>query len=155
MAVHHDAITGGEGAVAPDAVVDLLHGVVALDLRVAGEAVIAVEALLVGVVEEDGAAGVDVVGLVAGFRAVGVAGAAGGAAGLAFPDLVTSAVVAVGGVFDGLGSRAAVGVRDVRAGAAERPLVTDVGVVHNAPEVRVALDQVPVRVVDIEAVAVP
>ena len=86
MAVHHDALADGEGAVAPDAVVDLLHGVVALGLRVAVEGVVAVQALLVCVVEEDGAAGVEVVGLVAGFRAICITRAAGGAAGLAFPD---------------------------------------------------------------------
>ena len=61
MAVHHDALADGEGAVAPQGVVNLFGGEAALDLRVAVEGVIAVEALLVSVVEEDGAAGVDVV----------------------------------------------------------------------------------------------
>ena len=126
VAVHHDTLADGEGAVAPQGVVNLFSGETALDLRIAVEGVVAVEALLVRIMEEDGAAGVLVVGFLTGFRTVGVAFAAGGAAALVLPDLGGTAVVAVGGVLAGFQTRAAVGVRDVGGGAAEGPLVADV-----------------------------
>ena len=155
MAVHHDTLADGEGAVAPQGVVDLLHREVTLGLRVAVEGVVTIQTLLVGVMEEDGAAGVLVVGFLTGFRTVGIACAARCTALLAFPNRGTAAVVAVGGVLAGFQTRAAVGVRDVSARAAERALVADVGVVHDAPEVLFTLDQIPVRVVDVEAVGIP
>ena len=159
MAVHHDALADGEGAVAPEGVVAGLlreDGTVnLLLLGVAVEGVVAVQALLEGVVAEHGVAGALVFDFVAGLGAVGVALAAGLAAGLALPDLGAAAVVAVGGRLGGLLLGAAVGVHFLAGGAAEGALFADVRVVHDAPEMLFTEQQAEIRLVDVEAVVVP
>ena len=134
VSVHPGGVAEGVGGVSP--VLILLVGLaVHLGEVVEGVAVV-VHALFPGVLDEDGGGGFLEVPLV--LPAVG-------------------AVEAVGGSFAGLGGGAASapGVGRGGGGVSEGLAVTDVGVVHDAPEMVVLVEERVVGLVGVEAIGGP